>query len=180
MLPVLLVWRARRALVGATAIALVSMVLVVAAWAALGGAAGTTPEGERGASSMNEPLSAGELVRELESRGIPTRPYGAGVRCANGLVSAPGRAYKLGAGGRSGYEYVCLHSYPDPSSAKAAAGRIPPEAYMPAAEWERDTHFFRCGRVIAVYTGYDVRNLRALTGLCGRRFAFGEGFGPDE
>lgn len=175
--------RGRRALVGSILALLMSAAVLLAVLTVLQNAGTTRSRGGQRASASGEIHGAGtagtmDLIRELGSRGIVARP--SSNRCANGFIVASGRGYALGGGGRSGFEYVCVYLYPDPSSAKAAAERIPAEAEMPAAEWDRDTHFFRCGRVLAVYSGYDERNLRALTELCGGPFAFGEGFGPDE
>ena len=161
--------------------------------------AATPPRSGRGgpgAGARTTPVGSGvgQLVRELESRGadvrlsgakclpIPTRRLGAREDAqpqdASGTASPTGSAYRLGARGRPGYESLCLYPYPDPSSAEADAALVPPDADNGMTDWVADPRFYRCGRVIGVYTGYDERNIQTLTEICGQPFAKGEGAPP--
>jgi hypothetical protein len=73
-----------------------------------------------------------------------------------------------------------VFEYPSPETARSDAARVAPDGYsigpggtLPAAqiEWVAPPHFFRRGRIIAVYLGSDQKVLDWLQGVFGEQFA---------
>ncbi|MEA3377059.1 MAG: hypothetical protein U9R72_12775 [Chloroflexota bacterium] len=66
------------------------------------------------------------------------------------LAPEPGIAYRLGE--RS---WLHFHVFPDEQLAQVRADRIPHEMSNTIVDWVAPPHFYRCGRVIALYLGTD-------------------------
>jgi hypothetical protein len=88
------------------------------------------------------------LLRGLEAQGFTLE--GPEESEAAFLAPEPGIAYRLGE--RS---WLHLHLFPDEEMAQVRADSIPHELTNAIIEWVAPPHFYRCGRVIALYLGSD-------------------------
>lgn len=66
------------------------------------------------------------------------------------LRPEPGIAYRLDKDG-----WLHFHVFPDERTAQVRADRIPSEMSNQSIDWVAPPHFYRCGRVIALYVGTD-------------------------
>jgi hypothetical protein len=88
------------------------------------------------------------LLRGLEAQGLTLE--GPEESKATFLTTEPGIAYRLG--DRS---WLHLHLFPSEQAAQVRADTIYHELPDVIAEWVAPPHFYRCGRVIALYLGSD-------------------------
>jgi len=88
------------------------------------------------------------LLRALEAQGVTLE--GPERSEAAFLAPEPGIAYRLGE--RS---WLHLHLFPSEEVAQVRADSIPQEMTNTIIEWVTPPHFYRCGRVIALYVGSD-------------------------
>ncbi len=107
-----------------------------------------------------------ELLAALQGREISSRPMGPSL--VPWLISEPGQAYTVAGG------WLHIHAYPSVERARAISDTIPEDAGVNhAADWVDHPHFYRCGRLIALYVGRDSNVTTALRDLCGPPFAEG-------
>jgi hypothetical protein len=99
------------------------------------------------------------LLRELEAQGYTMR--GPEESEAVFLAPEPGIAYRLGE--RS---WLHLHLFPNEQVAQVRADSIPAELPNVIIEWVAPPHFYRCGRVIALYLGSDEDVRQVLEQQC--------------
>lgn len=116
--------------------------------------------------NIAEAPAVAQLLAHLRRQGIEPQP--ADRSAVQWLSTAPGQAYRLGAG------WLHIHLYPDAAAAKASADQIPPkldEGAMRVVQWVAPPHFFRCNNLIALYLGEDAQVTTSLTEYCGPQFA---------
>jgi hypothetical protein len=115
--------------------------------------------------------AAGALVA-LRAAGLALCRAGS---VSGALLGVPGARY-VSAGGD-----VHLYEFRDEAAAAAAAARVSPEGSSVRGEgegapdvhvnWVAAPHFYRSGRLVALYLGSDPATLRALEHVLGRQFA---------
>ena len=66
-----------------------------------------------------------------------------------------------------------IYLYQDVAAAKADEARLHTDTRLAVIEWVRPPHFYRCTKMIVLYTGEDETITRVLTGLCGPAFRVG-------
>lgn len=117
------------------------------------------------AAATNEAADYGSFVQALRVAGLQAQTLGS---VDQPFFSAKGKVISL-----SG-EHVQVFEYPSAAEAEAQAALVSPNGRTVGAakpHWIGPPHFFKRGKVIALYLGDDAKTLRALEAQLGPQFA---------